>query len=141
MIEKLDKFLAMNQKDKASTNQTKDALIYLERRVISNPNLVEWNLWYLGRKGPWRGKWRSFQYQKDPLCLMYKGFRQVRRQARSVQTMGRFPLQIAWPWKGRWLGVLDLCGQNALPQRLSQWRLESWTSQQNLQLKRLKVMD
>ena len=41
MIEKLDKFLAMNQKDKASTNQTKDALIYLERRVISYLNLVE----------------------------------------------------------------------------------------------------
>lgn len=41
MIEKLDKFLAINQKDKASTNQTKDALIYLEKRVNFCLNKVE----------------------------------------------------------------------------------------------------
>jgi hypothetical protein len=44
MIEKLDKFLVLNQKDKASTNQTKDALIFLEKRVNFYLNLVERNL-------------------------------------------------------------------------------------------------
>jgi hypothetical protein len=41
MVEKLDKFLSMNEKGKALANQTKEALIYLEKRVIFYLKLVE----------------------------------------------------------------------------------------------------